>query len=236
MPDTPIDVDALAAEIAKRIRELPDRGTASIRALRREYSRRIAPAPAEQVLALAHALLARPHVHRFVADELIANHRGAAASLNREGLERLGQGMASWDQVDCFAPILSGLGWRRGQIGDDVIAAWATSPDRWWRRATLVSTTGLNVRARGGTGDTARTLAVWVCRLLVHDRDDMVVKAMSWALRELVPHDAAAVSAFLDEHRDALAARVQREVRHKLTTGLKNPRRPAAWSAPPVAS
>jgi len=54
---------------------------------------------------------------------------------------------------------------------------------------------------------------------------DMLVKAMSWALRALVLHDLQAVEAFLEEHDDVLAARVKREVRHKLTTGLKTPRR-----------
>jgi hypothetical protein len=39
-----------------------------------------------------------------------------------------------------------------------------------------------------------------------------------------VVHDPAAVSAFLDEHNDVLAARIKREVNNKLTTGLKNPR------------
>jgi 3-methyladenine DNA glycosylase AlkD len=234
MPATSIDVDALAAEIAERICAIPHQPMAAVRAVRREYSRVVAAAPPDQVLALAHELLARPDVDRVVADELIANHREAAVSLTGDELERLGRGMAGWDAVDCFATILSGPAWRRAQIGDEVIAAWAASPDRWWRRAALVSTTGLNVRARGGTGDTARTLAV--CRLLLHDRDDMVVKAMSWALRELVPHDPEAVSDFLDEHRDTLAARVQREVRHKLTTGLKNPRRPAAQSEQSAAS
>jgi len=51
----------------------------------------------------------------------------------------------------------------------------------------------------------------------------MVVKAMSWALRELVVHDPDAVWAFLGEHEGRLAARARREVRNKLTTGLKNP-------------
>ena len=64
-----------------------------------------------------------------------------------------------------------------------------------------------------------------MCRLLVDDSDDMVVKAMSWALRELVVHDPDAVNEFLDEHGDVLAARVRREVRNKLATGLKNPKR-----------
>ena len=86
----------------------------------------------------------------------------------------------------------------------------------------LVSTVGLNVRSRGGCGDVPRTLGV--CWLLVDDYDDMVVKAMSWALRELVKHDPDAVREFLSEHEDVLAARVKREVMNKLTTGLKNPR------------
>jgi hypothetical protein len=47
-----------------------------------------------------------------------------------------------------------------------------------------VSTVALNVRSRGGSGDVPRTLAV--CRFLVADPDDMAVKALSWALRELV--------------------------------------------------
>jgi 3-methyladenine DNA glycosylase AlkD len=59
----------------------------------------------------------------------------------------------------------------------------------------------------------------------VDDPDDMVVKALSWALRELVVHDPEAVCGFLEEHEDRLAARVKREVRNKLTTGLKNPKR-----------
>jgi 3-methyladenine DNA glycosylase AlkD len=52
----------------------------------------------------------------------------------------------------------------------------------------------------------------------------MVVKAMSWALRELSKRDPKTVGRFLDEHEGVLAARVVREVRNKLSTGLKNPR------------
>ena len=68
--------------------------------------------------------------------------------------------------------------------------------------------------------------------MLIADRDDMVVKAMSWALREVAKRDPAAARRFLAEHRDALAARVVREVGNKLATGLKNPRRRATRSRP----
>jgi 3-methyladenine DNA glycosylase AlkD len=52
----------------------------------------------------------------------------------------------------------------------------------------------------------------------------MLTKATSWALRELVVHDPEAVRKFLTEHEATLSARVKREVKNKLTTGLKNPK------------
>jgi 3-methyladenine DNA glycosylase AlkD len=81
----------------------------------------------------------------------------------------------------------------------------------------------LNLRSRGGTGDAGRTLDI--CRRLAADGDDMVVKALSWALRELVVWDPEAVRRFLDVNQDVLAARVRREVRSKLETGRKHPAR-----------
>jgi len=61
--------------------------------------------------------------------------------------------------------------------------------------------------------------------MLVDDRDDMVVKALSWALRELAKRDEFSVWDFLAEHDAQLAPRILREVRNKLNTGLKNPKR-----------
>jgi 3-methyladenine DNA glycosylase AlkD len=78
------------------------------------------------------------------------------------------------------------------------------------------------MKAQGGTGDADRTLEV--CRLLVSDRNDMVVKALSWALRALAQREPEAVRRFLKEHAFSLAPRVLREVNNKLKTGLKNPK------------
>jgi 3-methyladenine DNA glycosylase AlkD len=117
---------------------------------------------------------------------------------------------------------LAGPAWREGQIADRVVHRWAASPDRWWRRTALVCTVALNNKARGGAGDGPRT--VDVCQLLVADRDDMVVKALSWALRELAKRDALTARPFVDQHEKDLAARVLREVGNKMRTGLKNPK------------
>jgi len=95
-----------------------------------------------------------------------------------------------------------------------------------------VSTVPLNVKAQGGTGDAERTLAV--CRLLVADRDPMVVKALSWALRALCVRDPDAVGAFLRQNEGGLPSLVKREVRNKLETGRKAGMRkgPSAGESP----
>jgi 3-methyladenine DNA glycosylase AlkD len=220
--ENPQDARQTASRLNAEIEALPLKNTPNVRAIRRRYSRHLKPAPAAFVLDLARDLI-ETHGHRWVAYELIRNHRAAFLGIGESELEQLGQGIDSWSSVDTFARTLAGPAWLRGQVSDDLIHRWAHSEDRWWRRAALVSTVALNVRSRGGLGDVPRTLAV--CRLLVDDHDDMVVKAMSWALRELVVHDPGAVRAFLSAHDDFLAARVKREVNNKVSTGLKNPRR-----------
>jgi len=54
----------------------------------------------------------------------------------------------------------------------------------------------------------------------------MVVKALSWALRELSKRDPTSVAAFLREHEMRLASRVRREVKTRLETGRKIMRAP----------
>lgn len=212
----------VAAEIAAEIRALPVQSTPAERAIRRKYSQELKDANPDFMLDLARELLAN-YGYRGVPYELIKNHNAAFQRIGVAELEELGQGINSWQSVDSFARILAGPAWLHGQVPAELIHKWARSPDRWWRRAALVSTVALNTRSHGGQGDTTHTLAV--CRLLVADHDDMVLKAMSWALRMLVPHDQDAVREFIDKYEDVLAARVKREVRNKLTTGLKNPRR-----------
>ena len=210
----------LASHIAAEIRALPVRNTAMARAVRRQYSGKLKQADPGFILNLAQELI-ETHDQRWLAYEFIRNHQATFQNIGQAELEELGQGINSWDTVDAFARILAGPAWLNGQVADEVIHQWANSHDLWQRRAALVSTVALNMRSQGGPGDVTRTLAV--CRLLVHDYEDMIVKAMSWALRELVVHDPEAVAEFLREHEAELSARVKREVRNKLTTGLKNP-------------
>ena len=217
---------ATLARLDVELRRLRSPTTAQIRAVRRGLSRELKHSAALDVLALAERLVARDDAFdRFLAYELIAAHPAAMASLGRTTLRRLGRGMDSWGDVDTFASYVAGPAWREGQLPDVEIARWARSSDRWLRRAALVSTVALNCRARGGTGDVRRTLAV--CELAVGDPDPMVVKALSWALRELAKRAPEPVERFVARHASDLAPLVRREVRSKLSTGLKSPRRGA---------
>jgi 3-methyladenine DNA glycosylase AlkD len=215
---------ATASRISRAISSLTRATIAEYRRLRRTFSAELRDVSAAEVTDAAALLAQIPRRgHRFVAYELVQKHPPAAASLDASSLERLGRGISDWDEVDCFAVYLSGPAWQRRQIADALVLGWARSSDRWWRRAALVSTVPLNSKAHGGAGDGPRTLRM--CRMLEGDRDPMVVKALSWALRELAKRDPGAVRAFLAERSDKLAPQVRREVANKLETGLKNPGR-----------
>lgn len=209
--------EAFAARLAAEVRALPARTTPAIRRARQAASRALRNASAQEVRAAGFALARDPPL-RWVGYELIRFHRPAFGSLTDADLEALAHGLDGWGVVDAFGTILAGPAWRAGLASDALIGCWAGSPDRWRRRLALVATV---IPARAG--DAARTLAV--CERLVGDRDDIVEKALSWSLRELAKPDPAAVRDFLARHDAALGARVRREVRHKLATGLKTPRR-----------
>jgi hypothetical protein len=192
-------------------------GVPSVRAVRKTLSAELRHAEPRVVVAIGQGLAG--HLPRWLGYELITKHRGALASLTLRDVERLAM-LDSWYATDAFGCYISGPAWRDGQIKTADIKRWAKAKDFWWRRAALVSTVPLNQRAHGNGYRTGDTLAI--CAMLIDDREDMVVKALSWALRVLADRDPRAVRAFLDTHANRLAARVKRETNTKLVTGRKN--------------
>ena len=215
-----------ASELESRIASLPLVNTPSVRNVRREFSRILSPETPQAVLDFARLLLSRQDpILRFVAYELVSKHKPTFATLSSDQIVELGAGLDSWSSVDCFALYLSGPVWAAGRISDRTIVKWASlrsnEQDRWWRRAALVSTVPLS--RQGLTENIPKTLRI--CGLLMPDRDDMIVKALSWALRELARKHKDAARSFLAKNRPTLAPRVLREVECKLTSGLKSPRK-----------
>ena len=222
-PQRNIVTKKLVVEIRRSLAEMPRMDASSFRLVRREWSRRLKDSPGASVIALAKQLVPLGFWERILAYETIVHHRAALDGLTKNDVVFLGRNIQSWGETDSFAVYVAGPAWRERNISDNVVQSWACSPDRWWKRAALVSTVPLNSHTHGGHGDVSRTLKV--CRMLVGDRDDMVVKALSWALRELSKRDPKAVETFVERHGQLLAPRVKREVSNKLRTGLKNPRR-----------
>ena len=209
------------SEIQTKLSNLTAPTVAQIREIRRAYSRQLASAPPDEILELVMGLL-RNGLPQFFAYELVQHHQSARASLDEKTLEAMAIRLDSWEAVDSFASFLTGPAWREGQLTDATVKRWARSKDRWWRRLAVVSTVPLNNKTRGGSGDPVRTLMI--CEMVIDDRDDMVVKALSWALRELSKRDREATLHFIQTNQARLASRVIREVNNKLSTGLKNPR------------
>ena len=210
-----LDATTLLTEVISRIKTTAHT-TPALRTLRREYTRRIRDAEPRSVIRLALDLQKAGVVHRFFSDELIANHKGAMEALTRADVEKLGKGMDSWTRWTA-----SGRLWR-GRRGD--------GPDR--RRCDrevvaveglvvaeggVVCTTKLNVK--GTKGDAKRTLVV--CEMLIDDREDMVVKAMSWALRALAQRDPKSTERLWNDIVRGGGAG-SAEVGNKLRTGLKS--------------
>lgn len=203
-----------ATTIAKHLDLLPPGSrTEDVRNVRKYYSRLYRKALPETLLEIAEQLFFEEG-YRFVPYELIYYHPGVIGLLTPEKVQRLSEGINHWAAADTFAQFISGPAWKQGVIGDDLIDKWIKSPDFWYRRIALVSTIYLD-------GDSERMLSY--AALLVDDHEDMIVKALSWVLRRAIQYDPEGVEQFLTDYKRQLAARIKREVRNKLETGLKNP-------------
>ncbi len=209
----------------RQLQRLPRYNTPSIREVRRHWSKFSSNQSPHFVLGFVDHLLgldpgaAHFAAARIVAFEVLAGHPAAFAKLNTRRITTMASRLSDWGSIDLFGVTVAGKAWREGILDDDSIRVWTQSSNRWMRRLVLVATVPLNSKARGGSGDVIRTLDI--CGRLISDRDDMVIKALSWALRELAKRDPASVEAFLTAESHHLPARVRREVMNKLTFGTK---------------
>ena len=209
-----------ATRYRTEIGALTRRDTPHLRALRKVWSQALKAETGGHVVAVAEALEAiSPQEDKWLAYELVRHHTGAFTEVSQLLVERFAGRAASWYAVDALGTILTGPLWAKGRLPDALFDAWSRSENRWLRRSALVATVGRNAAGP----DPGRTFPL--CLRLADDRDDMVEKAVSWALRYLSQKDREAVVGFMNEHGGRFRARVRREVRNKLSTGRKNPGR-----------
>jgi 3-methyladenine DNA glycosylase AlkD len=155
-----------------------------------------------------------------VAFEYLQTEKNLYKSLTKEFIESIEKNLDNWLSVDYFGAIVVGCAWRENLISTEKVKQYLKSNDFWIRRIAVVATVSLNQKARGGFGDSKRTLEI--CQLVVDDHNEMIVKALSWALRELSKIDKDSVIEFINGNKNSLHKKVLREVNNKLETGLKN--------------
>ncbi|MFC2089425.1 DNA alkylation repair protein [Bacteroidota bacterium] len=151
---------------------------------------------------------------------MVLEKLGMVRGLTKNEAQQLEGVLDNWVSVDTYGVLVYGVLWRVGTITDDQVYALQDKENVWYRRLALVATVALNLKSRGGFGDTERTLVV--CTRAVSDHHDMIVKALSWALRSLIRWDPETVNSFLLAQKSMLHSRVFREVNHKLKFGTKN--------------
>lgn len=157
---------------------------------------------------------------QIIAYEIINKNKKLLAALSYEDLMALWRNLDNWASVDHFTVGIYGVLWGQGLVKDHHIDALLQSDSFWDRRVALVSTVALNLKSRGGSGDTPRTLSV--CERVVDERHPMIWKALSWALRELAKRDPEAVWDFLEAYESRMSKQAVREITHKLEFGTKN--------------
>ena len=174
-----------------------------------------------QWIALCKALVLKDVFEcQVIAYEMINKDRKLLSAISYEDLMVLWRNLDNWASVDHFTVGIYGVLWGRGVVQDAHIDALLLSENFWDRRVAVVSTVALNLKSRGGTGDTPRTLAV--CERVVDERQPMIWKALSWALRELAKRDPEAVWDFLEKYEPKMSKQAVREISHKLEFGTKN--------------
>jgi len=157
---------------------------------------------------------------QILAYELLWKNKDVLKILSQEQIIKLGGILDNWVSVDSYSIMIAGWHWREGRLPDSQIFSWLKSENVWLRRVAVVCTIPLNLKSKGGKGDAKRTLMI--CENVLDDRHDLIVKALSWALRELSKTDRPAVEVFIKNHWERLHPRVRREVVAKLDTGRKS--------------
>jgi 3-methyladenine DNA glycosylase AlkD len=178
------------------------------------------------VIALAESFWFGSPRDDALAIELIGLSRHEIPHLPWSFFERWRKPLRTWHDTDglgicVFGPWLAADLSRVGKLEELITSREACS-----RRLALVGTVILNRRR-----DTAiPELTLKLVDNVAAERDPLITKAVSWALRGLTKTHADAVKRYLERNRDRLPAIAAREVRNKLQTGLKNPKRRAAAS------
>jgi 3-methyladenine DNA glycosylase AlkD len=128
--------------------------------------------------------------------------------------------LSGWETTDFLGVTLLGNMILQDIIKADDLLEYRDYPSVWGQRILIVA---MVLPLRKGHGDVDRYLEIlsWY----KDSRRKMVIKAVSWALREGTKSHPDKIEAFIEKYQSDLHPLILREVRNKLQTGLKSPDR-----------
>lgn len=156
------------------------------------------------------------HEARLLAVLLLADAYARGGEQARDAVYRLylenTRWINNWDLVDSSAPHVVGAHLETRDRG--VLEELARSESLWERRIAILATQRF-IR-RGDFGTTLR-----IAELLVHDRHDLIHKAVGWMLREVATRDRVPAEAFLRHHLTSMPRTMLRYAIEKFPPDLR---------------
>jgi 3-methyladenine DNA glycosylase AlkD len=170
-------------------------GTAAVRALAREiYLAHRGDWSIDDAMAFAEPLVADRYLEaKAVGIEVVARYRGDFAPRLLPKWKRwlARNDSANWATTDLMCGMLIGpLVMQHPELAARM-RVWASDANMWVRRASIV---GLIPRARRGE---SLDVVYAIARRLHRDREDLIQKAVGWALREAGKTDMARLERYL---------------------------------------
>jgi 3-methyladenine DNA glycosylase AlkD len=161
----------------------------------RQIAKKFSQLPLGEIKTL---LYSRIHEERLVALLILAwRYISSSSSMEKEEIAKFYlehiQQVNNWDLVDLSAPNILGAYLLDRDDRRPLLYRLAGSENLWERRIAILATLHF-IRS----GDFSETLKI--AEILLHDRHDLIHKAVGWMLREVGKRDAAAEEAFLEKH------------------------------------
>ncbi|MBN1995026.1 MAG: DNA alkylation repair protein [Anaerolineae bacterium] len=192
----------------------------NLREIARAWYREHKQATCEEMLTLAESLWNNAsHEERQLVTYLFEHYKNWLPTLNKSPFEHWRRGLDNWVITDSLGWLLGLWVLAEPENRLSYLEKLITDKDVWSRRLSLVATIRIN---RGETGFTAPDLTLQLLDQVKEERHPMMVKAVSWVLRELTRHHRDRVKIYLAENKEVLAGQVVREVNNKLQVGLKS--------------
>lgn len=168
---------------------------------------------------IKNALASEIHEERFVGVLILVTQcekaknketRLPIAQFYLQNIERVN----NWDLVDSSAHKIIGQAILDGVIGEKLLDTLADSKNMWKRRVAIIAT-----MAMIGVGQYDATLRI--AKKLLSDKEDLMHKAVGWALREVWKKDPKRCEEFLLAHYSRLPRTTLRYAIEKMEEGKR---------------